>query len=568
MTRTRSGPHPQDTLPGGSPPAFGGPIRLTWMTAAVLLWIGGCVRGTPPPPPEHREEPHKGGTLHMAQSSPGTLDPACLDDVYEASLVNQLFEGLLSFDANLNVVPCIAESWRISRDGQTYTFLLKQGVLFHDGTEVTADDFVYSFTRVFDLDPRLTNLAREYLSHIEGSQAYADRKAKRIAGLTAVSPYELRITLDRPFASFLAVLAMEMSRVVPSEYAERVGADAFSTHPVGSGPFQLAAWDPDRRIVMTAFDRYHQGRAHLDSLVFDLPTDNAREYAISGFLSGRLDAVVVPEGRLAAFRQIPTASVVLRQELSLTFLAMNQQFAPFDDARVRRAFAMAIDHERLRQVSGEELVLPTGIMPPGMPGYAPEPRLARFDQAGARELLSQAGFGPQKRLPRIVHTTSNESAVARRIYEEIAKQLAAVGFQMTTEYQGWLEFDRRLRARELQCFSLTWVADIPDPDSFLYPLFHTGGSANFTFYDQPAVNELLKLGRNTRSTLERWDLYRGAERRILEDSPVVPLFHPQSVIAVRENVRDLVVTPMGVGSLAMEHVWLQPIASDKPRSRS
>ena len=187
-----------------------------------------------------------------------------------------------------------------------------------------------------------------------------------------------------------------------------------------------------------------------------------------------------------------------------------------EDVRVRRAFAMAIDHERLRQVSGEELVLPTGIMPPGMPGYAPEPRLLPFDQDAARELLAQAGYGPgQGRVLRVVHTTSNESEVARRIYEEIARQVAEVGFQMTTEYQGWLDFNRRLRARELQCFSLTWVADIPDPDSFLYPLFHTGGSANFTFYDQPAVNDLLRQGRNTRSTLQRWDLYREAERRIL-----------------------------------------------------
>ncbi len=534
--------------------------------ALALSALPGCYGRHDNPPPEAREIPRNGGSFRMAQSSPGHLDPACLDDVYEATLVNQLFDGLLSFDANLNVVPCLAESWQISRDGTVYTFHLKHGVLFHDGSEVTADDFVYSFTRVFDLDPQLTNLAREYLRHIQGTEEYAAKKVPRITGLEPISPYELRITLERPYASFLAVLAMEMSRVVPKGYIERVGSETFSRSPIGCGPFRLATWEPGSRIVLTAFENYHLGRAHLDSLVFELPSDDARDYAVTGFLKHRLDAAVVPEGRLQMFQRLPTARVLTRQELSLTFFGLNLQRPPCDNVRVRRAFAMAIDRARLAVVSGEKLVLPTGIIPPGMPGYAPELRLLPYDPVGARKLLADAGYGPGKRkLSTIVHTTSNESETGRRIYDEIARQLAEVGIELRTEYMGWLEFDRHLRAFELQCFSLTWVADIPDPDSFLFPLFYTGGPANFVYYDNPAVNDLLKQGRRVRSTLERWEIYRDAERRILEDASVVPLFHPQSVIAVQDGIRDFNITPMGVGNLAMEHVWLQAPARERTR---
>jgi peptide/nickel transport system substrate-binding protein/oligopeptide transport system substrate-binding protein len=229
---------------------------------------------------------------------------------------------------------------------------------------------------------------------------------------------------------------------------------------------------------------------------------------------------------------------------------------PFDDARVRQAFAHAIDRAALLQAEPGSRIPPNGILPPGMPGFTPEMKLLKRDLVRARKLLAEAGFPDGRGLPPIAYTTASQSQQARKLFESIRDQVAEVGFDVRSQQLTWREFSQRLTDQQLQCFIVTWVADIPDPDSFLYPMCHSKGSANFTAYSRPQVDELLVAGRATRSSLERLHVYHEAERFILNDAPLVPLYHPLSAIAVQQNVRGLNVTPMGVGNLALEKVWL------------
>jgi peptide/nickel transport system substrate-binding protein/oligopeptide transport system substrate-binding protein len=522
--------------------------------------VAGCgQRGKTPPAPA-AEAPRDGGTFVMVQDAPDRLDPACVDDVYEATIVNQVFDGLLSFDAHLETVPCVAASWVISPDGTVYTFELRPDVRFHDGTSLTADDVVYSLTRVFDLPADESSLAREYLNHILGSEEYARHAAERIRGLEALSPHRVRITLRQPYASFLAVLASELARIVPRHYVERVGADAFARHPVGSGPFRFAGWEAERIVLVRWLD-YGFTVAKLDSLVYELPVQNTRDVAVQRFLDGRASAVVVPDGRLSEFRGRPGMRLLTRQELSLTFLGLNRRCRPFDDVRVRQAFALAIDRDALLRSETTARVPSNGILPPGMPGYTPESKLLVHDPAHARDLLAAAGFPAGRGLAPIVFTGASHSAHAKALFEVIRQQVAVVGFDLRAESLSWRDFSQRLSDQRLQCFNVTWVADIPDPDSFLFPLSSSAGSANFASYTCPDVDALLLHGRAARSSLARLDIYRKAERMILQDAPIVPLFHPLSVIAVQDRVRGLNVTAMGVGNLFMELVWL----ADAPR---
>ena len=501
----------------------------------------------------------------MAQDAPASLDPACLDDVYEATIINQIFDGLLRFDAHLNVVPCIAESWEVSADGRDYVIHLKSGVRFHDGSELGVEDVIYSFTRVFDLPESETGLAREYLGHIAGSRAYAEHKAKAIAGLQALGPHDLRIELDQPFASFLAALAADPARIVPRHYVERVGNDRFGHQPLGCGPFRFVEWARDR-IVLATYEGYHLGAAWLDSLVFELPGESARDYAAAAFLDDKLSAAIVPHGRLEEFRARAGTRVIMRPELSLTFIGLNEKRPPFDDTRVRQAFALAIDRKAILQRDEAARIAPEGILPPGMPGYTPQSKLLEHDPVQARALLAAAGYPEGRNLPRIVFTTTSQTEEARLLYEEIRAQVETVGFHLENESLGWLEFSRRLTSQELQCFTITWVADIPDPDSFLYPLGHHDGSGNFTGYRSAATDSLLELGRCARDALQRMATYRDVERRILMDAPIVPLFHPVRAIAVQENVRGIHMTPMGIGYIAMEDIWLQTaLLTQEPR---
>jgi peptide/nickel transport system substrate-binding protein/oligopeptide transport system substrate-binding protein len=498
----------------------------------------------------------RGGTFRMAQDTPASLDPACLDDVYEATIVNQIFDGLLRFDANLNVVPCIAESWELSADGCSYTIHLKPGVRFHDGTELTADDVIFSFTRVFDLPEQETALAREYLGHITGSREYARHEATSISGLKTLGHYDVGIELERPFTSFLAALASEPTRIVPRRYVERVGNERFGREPVGCGPFRWKEWTQDR-IVLAVNEEYGLGTAWLDSLVFELPGDGARDVAAESFLAGRLSAAIVPHGRLSEFKRRPESATISRQELSLSFIGLNEKRPPFDDLRVRQAFALAIDRDEILHPNAGERIAPDGILPPGLPGYTPEPKLFPHDPERARALLAAAGHPEGRGLPRIVFTTASQNEESRSLFATIQRQVAAVGFRLESEELNWLEFSRRLTSQTLQCFNITWVADMPDPDSFLYPLGHRDGSANFTRYRNDEVDTLLEQGRGSRNALDRMAIYREAERRIIQDAPIVPLFHPVRTIAVQAGVRGFHMTPMGIGYIAMEDIWLQ-----------
>lgn len=542
--------------------------RRTWLGLGCAALVAGCGAQPGPPRPTVSVQPRTGGTFRMAQDSPGGLDPATVDDVYEATVVNQVFDGLLSFDAHLNTVPCIASSWVISADGAVYTFRLRDGIRFHDGSPLTAEDVAFSLQRVFDLPAPQASLAREYLCHIQGSTEYAARRAAGISGLEILSPLEIRITLSTPYASFLSVLASELARVVPKHYVQQVGDSTFARQPIGSGPFRFARWIDGQEIVLTAYPEYALAPARLDSLVFELPDSDTRDYAATRFLAGRLSACIVPESRLHEFRSHPATRVMTRQELSLSFVGLNCKLAPFDDVRVRRAFALALDHAALAATEGGMRIRPHGILPPGMPGYTPEPKLPERDVAAARALLAEAGYGGKRRLPPIVYTTASQTETARALLEKISAQVAEAGFEIRTQSLTWLEFSRKLEEQSLQCFSVTWVADIPDPDSFLYPLFHATGSANFAAYANPAVDELLETGHRTRGSMERMAVYRQAERRILEDLPIVPLYHPLSAIAVQEDVQGLQITAMGFGNMALEKVWLasgSPAASGTPR---
>jgi ABC-type transport system substrate-binding protein len=530
--------------------------RTQVQAVALALLAAGCSKSEPPQSHEIAESPRRGGTFRMAQDSPGSLDPASVDDVYEATIVNQVFDGLLAFDHHLNTVPCIATSWIISPDGNVYTFHLRQDLRFHDGSPLTADDVVFSLQRVFDLPIEESSLAREYLRHIAGTSEYTSGRSRSIRGLVALDSHTVRIELDHPYASFLAVLASELARIVPKAYVERAGDAGLAQHPIGSGPFRLAAWEPNERVVLTAFADYKPATVWLDSVVFELPPQNARDHAVQGFRSGRLSACVVPDGRLAEFERLPRTAVLTRQELSTTFVGLNPTRPPFGDLRVRQAFALAIDRAAILASGRSARIRPNGILPPGMPGYTPESKLLEHDPARARALLAAAGYPGGQGLPPIVYTTASQTEEADRLNRSIAQQLAAVGFQLTLQKMEWLDFSRHLDQKDLQCFNVTWVADIPDPDSFLNPLCQSDGGANFACYASKEVDALLSTGRNTRSATARVEIYRDAERRVLQDAALVPLFHPLSAVAIQENVRGLHITAMGFGNMSLENVWL------------
>jgi len=499
-------------------------------------------------------QPVQGGTFRLSQSSPKILDPNFVNSVYESSVINQLFNGLVRFDFNLNVVPDIAESWTISEGGLQYEFTLKRGVKFHNGREVTSRDFIYSISRIMKPPKGFASLAAEYLKYIKGAEDFAAGKARSIEGLEAVGPYKLRVTLEKPYASFLAALAMDDVKVVPREEVESKGVGYYTRHPVGTGPFKFDHWEPDVEILLLANEDYFEGRPFLDSLLFIIPKTYLSDTAVDMFHQRELEIVGVPSRRMSEFTGNPTCRLMKRQQLFLSFIGVNTELPPFDNQLVRKGFAMAIDRERIRALAKDVLITPTGILPPGLPGYAPEEKLYAYNPKKAAELLKEAARSGAKLESDYWSTTPGPTG--KKLNAILKENLEAVGFKLNLRYADWLELSKRIDNGEAPCFAIGWQADLPDPDTFLYSLFKSDAPHNMFKYKNPVIDKLLDEARDRKSLLERWRMQRQAEKIIVKDAPIIPLFHAISTFAVQSYVKGVEITPFGLSNVRLNKVYL------------
>jgi peptide/nickel transport system substrate-binding protein/oligopeptide transport system substrate-binding protein len=534
--------------------------------AALALLVGtgtGCMRQADSTVPEEAQAvpPRRGGEFHLMIEPPGTFDPPFVDDVYEACVVNQLYDGLLEFDVHLNPVPAIAREWSVSRDGLEYVFHLRDDVRFHNGRRVVASDVVFSFTRIFGPGRTDFGIGGAYLRKIEGVDDFVAGRAAAIRGLVARDDTTLSIRLQAPYGSFLSALAMDQAKVVPREEIGNGGREA---RPCGTGPFVWVGTvdDPaDPRLVLRANDSFRHGRPHLDEIVFHVPRDYNVDLAAEALVAERVTMCDMPGTWRARIESDPRFRIVRRPELSFSFVGFHVGMPPLDDVRIRRAVAHAIDRARIAGVDPFGRIAAVGILPPGMFGYSPQDKGLAYDPDAARELLASAGHPGGAGLAPLVYHQANRGEAGKATDAILRENLEAVGLRVEFRYPEWDRFSDDIDAGRLPTLGLTWVADVPDPDSFLASLFLTDGAYNMFSYSNRVVDSLLAQGSRMRGSRERAEVYRRAERLILDDVPVIPLFNVENAFAVRAEVRDLLITPFGLGNLSMERIWLDSPAS-------
>jgi ABC-type transport system substrate-binding protein len=499
------------------------------------------------------EAPVRGGTVRLQLEVPQSLDPVGVDSVYESLPIRQLFDGLVATDAGLNVVPALATTWTISRDGRRYAFRLREDVRFHDGRPLTADDVAFTFERALRTDDP-GNLVRPYLSVISGADAYAARRAATLAGVRA-DDGGVVIELARPYPCFLEVLAMDGLRIVPRHAVEAAGAAAFGRAPVGTGPFRLESWDADRIRLVRNPDAWGPP-AWVDALDLSFPGEGGRSET-DLLLADRLDVAQVTGDDLGRLTR-PHVRVLRFQELSVAFLGLLTGVPPLDDVRIRRAVAHAVDREAL--VADAPLLRreSVGILPPGLPGYSPHRKALEHDPERSRALLAEAGFPGGRGLAPIHLYTSGSSAAAARVLERIRADLVGVGIPVDVRVVPWAEMSRRIQDNAAPAFMLGWVADLADPDAFLRALFRSDATSNLFAFADPEADVLLDAGASETHPVRRVDLYRRAERRILEQAPLVPLYHSSGLLAVNDRVHGFEPGPMGLSAIDFRRVWLAP----------
>ncbi|HTO10333.1 MAG TPA: ABC transporter substrate-binding protein [Candidatus Binatia bacterium] len=489
-------------------------------------------------------------------NDPSTLDPARISDVYGRPVAQQIFDGLVAFDQTLAITPALAEHWTASRDGLTWTFTLRKGVRFHHGREVTADDVVFSFMRI--LDPRLKSSAADVFWVIKGARDYAEGRARTVSGLVALDPRTVQFTLAEAFAPFVTALAVGHAKIVPRDVVEAPGSD-FGSRPIGTGPFRFVSWERGRSITLAANREYFGGAPRLGRVIYRIFPGEPVDAMYAEFLKGNLEESPVPTQNHAAIVSAPGRQYVRRPLFNLRFYGLNVRVKPLDDRRVRQAIVHAVDRAGLIQtVFQGRYHLAQSILPLGTLGYNPAVRPLAYDPDRARKLLAEAGYPGGAGLPPVTIWSSVRSERLLEEHARIVKSLAAVGIRARYEYQtDWPVFSRLLADGKPPMFLYSWNADIPDPDNFLYLLFHSRSPRNYTGYANPAVDNLLLTARNERDPQRRVELYHKAEQLIIDDAPVLPMWHYIYERLFQPSVKSIEVNGLGDPYIPLRKIWMQ-----------
>jgi len=528
-------------------------MGLNNLVGAVVVAVAIC-HGCGQPPRQHA-----GDTLRYRMSSdPSTLDPAHSTSTDSGLVVLKVFEGLVQYvPETLAIAPAIADSFDISADGRVYTFRLRQGVRFHNGREVTAEDFRYSFERV--LDPRTRSERRWVLEEIEGADQFSRGDAETVSGIEVSGKYEVRLRLRRPFAPFLAQLCMEGASVVPREEVEKWGED-FTSHPVGCGPFRFVSWKHDVEVVVEAFDEYHRGPPKLRRIEFRVFPETS--VALEEYLVGGLDVLdQVPPGRLTDLREKYPDEIKVWPILATYYFGFNHEKEPFKGNRkLRQAFNYAIDREGICDVINEGVPVPaSGILPPGIPGHNPRLSVYEYDPDMARRLLAEAGYPEGGGLP-VLTLWYNTDQGHQRICEYVQHCLKKIGVRVKLKNIDTAAYWQALYAGEPAFFRNGWVADIPDPDNFLYTLLHSsqfGAPGNASWYSNPRFDELVERARSATNWPEREPLYREAERIAVEDAAWLFVYYYGDVAMFKPYVKGIRLSRQGDFAIPLHNVYIE-----------
>lgn len=492
--------------------------------------------------------------LRLYGTGPTTLDPALSQESGSHTYILQMFSGLVAFDRDMNLVADIAENWTIetNEQGTIYTFRIRQGVKFHDGTAVTAEDFKYSWERACRPETG-SPTASTYLNDIVGVEEMLAGTAQSIDGVRVVDDFILQVTIDQPKSYFLAKLTYPVAFVV--DETNVATSSNWWRQPNGTGPYKLNEWASDQLLLLERNDFYYGEKARTRYVAFLLLVGAPMQM----YERGQIDATYVS---LWDLERVLDETNPLNTELevfpvfSLTFISFNMHEPPFDDPRVRQALCHALDRSRVvTQVLKDSVSPAYGVLPPGMPGYDETFEGLAYDLDRARQLLTEAGYPDGEGLPKLVVTLPGVGG-------NVPSSLTSVFYQWVENLNIEVEIRQiesevyyQLLSREKDSmFMFGWIADYPDPQNFLEVLFRSGVSYNEGGYSNALFDDLLDQAALEEDSEARLSLYREAERMLIEDAGCVPLWFGRNYVLVKPNVTGYYMSPLGVPILAQVSV--------------
>lgn len=505
-------------------------------------------------------KPVAGNVLHIPEKKEfPTLD--CQKDTEFYVVPLNIYDRLVeceTVDGKAKLVPGLAETWDISQDGLVYTFHLKKDVKFHNGEEFEADDVVYTIDRM--MNPETEAVNTDFFSMIKGAMARYDGESDTVEGVKALDKYTVEITLEIPFAPFLANLATPSCSIYNREATEAAG-DQFGIDPeltVGTGPFKVRSWTLNDRIVLERNNDYFRGAAKLDGIeLIQVPDEQTQKLM---YENGELDIVDLSSStsQLGYFLKNDTYkdNIIRGKEAGNYFYMLNKAKKPTDDVRVRKAIQLAIDRRTIldQMYSGEGMIA-NSFLPADVAGSYGAPEIA-YDPEGAKALLAEAGYGDGCDIE-ICQTTDNPDALA--VNQVVKSMLEQAGFQVTITQMDEAAFLASRKEGEIGMVRSVWWADYNDPDNFLYTFFaRKNAKVRSSNYDNQKVFDLLEAARAETDETKRMEMYKTIDTAIVqEDAMVVPLYQMNHIVVAQNWVKGFEVPWNGWTDMAYYNVSIE-----------
>lgn len=503
--------------------------------------------------------PRYGGIYRFPLShNPSTLDPPHIQDVYGIAVAHQVFDRLVQFSPHLELLPALAESWRVEEEGKIYRFFLRQDAFFHDGSRVGIEDVIFSIKRLLRADPPAVVLP--HFLKIRGAQEFRNGEKETVDGLQAIGDHELLVHLTETHMPFLAALGSYQASIIP-KHIVLSNPSGFGKHPVGSGPFKLISWEPNQSIQLRNFPAYYGGAAYLDGIEYLIYPGAPINAILSDFRNKKIDEMHVLEDFRKESGNSKNFKTYDRPLLNLFFYGMNCQHPKLSNIEFRKALFEAIDRKKLiQEVYKNQYEVASTILPPGLPGYQPAVQL----NGEFRENLSSFSKYTEKNHSIEIVSSAMYSDTLKAEFEFVCRAWEKIGVSVDIKYiTNWTEFEKYIKSDAVQIYRYDWTADIPDTDSFLYPLFASDSPVNFTKYHNNKVDGMLLKARGIIDPVERANIYRQIDNQIMHDLPIIPLFHLKVSRIYQPYIQGVNISALGIPYTPLHRFWISNPGIDR-----
>ncbi|HLY66532.1 MAG TPA: peptide ABC transporter substrate-binding protein, partial [Chloroflexota bacterium] len=499
-----------------------------------------------------------GSTLrYNIGDEPESIDPAQDEDVTQDFVIMQLNGTLVYPDKHLNIKPGLAQSWDISPDGLTYTFHLRPGLKWSDGSPFTAKDFEYTFKRLFD--PATASPYTDIVKGIKGAEEYFTSKSKDPAelqklrdgvGVKAQDDNTLVITLKEPESFFLSTLFNGATAPVNQANLEKNKDKAFdAANYVGTGPFTLKSWQHKSRMELAPNRNYYGGAPKINLSLVMIPEATA---TLAAFKNNEIDTtggVTLSPADTNSIRNDPAYKdqVVQYTELGTFYMQYNVTQKPFDDPKVRVAMSYAIDRKNLVDKVLAGVGQPaTSLIPPGMPGHL-DGVGQDYDVNKAKQILAEAGYPDGKGLPQNIQASYNNLSTWPQVMQFIQANLQAIGISIQLDPRESSSYFKEMRDNASPIFRSGWSSDYPDPDDWYRVIFKSDASQNYGHWKNEKYDQLVSQAESEPDQSKRLDLYKQAAQVLADDPPASFWYYSQRFRLVKPYVKGIVTTSQDEG---------------------